>query len=65
MAVKTLLGWYREGVDVDSRLAALSTYLGHLNPASGYGDWAGAVPLIAALRRGVDHPAVLPQHAAA
>jgi integrase len=36
MAVKTLLGWYREGVDVHSRLPALSTYLGHLNPAYTY-----------------------------
>jgi integrase/recombinase XerD len=27
-AVTTLLGWYREGVDVQARLPALSTYLG-------------------------------------
>jgi integrase/recombinase XerD len=35
-AVRTLLGWYREGVDVQARLPALSTYLGHLNPAYTY-----------------------------
>jgi integrase len=28
-AVQTLLGWYRAGEDVDRRLPALSTYLGH------------------------------------
>ena len=28
-AVRTLLGWYRDGVDVQSRLPLLSTYMGH------------------------------------
>src|SRR5438046_2045452 len=28
-AIRTLLGWYREGTDVEKRLPALSTYLGH------------------------------------
>ena len=28
-AIRTLLGWYREGADVETRLPALSTYLGH------------------------------------
>jgi integrase/recombinase XerD len=35
-AVTTLLGWYRSGVDVQSRLPLLSTYLGHVDPASTY-----------------------------
>lgn len=35
-AVSTLLEWYRAGVDVQSRLAVLSTWLGHANPASTY-----------------------------
>ena len=47
MAVKTLLGWYREGVDVHSRLPALSTYLGHLNPASTYYYLSAAPELLA------------------
>jgi integrase/recombinase XerD len=47
MAVKTLLGWYREGVDVGSRLPALSTYLGHLNPAYTYYYLAAAPELLA------------------
>jgi len=29
LAVKTLIGWYRRGVDVEARLPVLSTYLGH------------------------------------
>lgn len=28
-AVKTLLGWYREGIDVEQQFPVLSTYLGH------------------------------------
>lgn len=33
-AVATLLDWYREGVDVAARLPVLSTFLGHVAPAS-------------------------------
>lgn len=33
-AVATLLGWYRDGVDVHARLPVLSTFLGHVAPAS-------------------------------
>ena len=35
-AVNTLLGWYRDGVDVQQRLPLLSTYLGHVDPNSTY-----------------------------
>ncbi len=35
-AVRTLLDAYRAGVDVGARLASLSTYLGHLEPAMTY-----------------------------
>jgi hypothetical protein len=28
-AIQTLLSWYREGTDVEKKLPALSTYLGH------------------------------------
>jgi site-specific recombinase XerD len=35
-AVRTLIRWYREGADVESRIALLSTYLGHVNPSSTY-----------------------------
>ncbi len=33
-AVATLLDWYRDGVDVHARLPVLSTFLGHVAPAS-------------------------------
>jgi integrase/recombinase XerD len=46
-AVRTLLGWYREGVDVQARLPALSTYLGHLNPAYTYYYLSAAPELLA------------------
>lgn len=35
-AITTLVRWYREGIDVQPRLPALSTYLGHVNPADTY-----------------------------
>jgi len=35
-AVMTLRDWYRAGVDVEHRLPALSTYLGHVNPSTTY-----------------------------
>lgn len=35
-AVRTLIDWYRAGIDIDSRMSVLSTYLGHVNPAGTY-----------------------------
>ena len=35
-AVRTLLGWYQQGCDVQQRLPLLSTWLGHVDPASTY-----------------------------
>ena len=35
-AVKTLLRWYKEGLNVESRLPLLSTYLGHVSPTNTY-----------------------------
>jgi integrase len=34
-AVATLLGWYRDDVDVDARLPLLSAYMGHVSPTKG------------------------------
>ncbi|MDN5896960.1 MAG: tyrosine-type recombinase/integrase [Nocardioides sp.] len=42
-AVNTLLGWYRDGVDVAARMPVLSTYLGHTDPANTYW-YLSAVP---------------------
>ncbi|MGH3826231.1 MAG: tyrosine-type recombinase/integrase [Pseudonocardiaceae bacterium] len=35
-AVNTLLDAHRAGIDVDARIAALATYLGHVSPSSTY-----------------------------
>ncbi|GAA2046841.1 tyrosine-type recombinase/integrase [Yaniella flava] len=42
-SVKTLLGWYRNGEDVAAMMPALSTYLGHNDPANTYW-YLSAVP---------------------
>jgi len=36
LVVNTVIGWQRDGLDVGSQLAVLSTYLGHVNPAGTY-----------------------------
>ncbi len=48
MAVNTLLGWYRDGVDVQARMPLLSTLLGHTKPANTYW-YLSAVPELLAL----------------
>jgi integrase len=35
-AVHTLLDWQQAGEDIDRRMPLLSTYLGHVDPASTY-----------------------------
>jgi integrase/recombinase XerD len=42
-AVRTLLGWYRAGVDVEAHMPLLSTFLGHSNPENTYW-YLSAVP---------------------
>ncbi len=50
-AVKTLLGWYQDGQDVQARMPALSTYLGHAGPAATYW-YLSATPELLALAAG-------------
>jgi hypothetical protein len=38
-----VIGWYREGLDVQRQLPLLSTYMGHTGPASTYW-YLSAVP---------------------
>jgi len=45
-AVNTLLTWYRDGGDVASRMPLLSTYLGHVDPASTYWYLTGVPELL-------------------
>jgi integrase/recombinase XerD len=49
--VSTLLDWYRDGGDVQSRLPVLSTWLGHIDPKSTYW-YLSAVPELLALAAG-------------
>jgi integrase/recombinase XerD len=46
-AVSTLLDWYRDGFDVQARLPLLSTWLGHVNPASTFWYLHAAPELLA------------------
>jgi integrase len=46
-AVKTLLGWYRDGADVAPRMPLLSTYLGHVDPAATFWYLSAAPELLA------------------
>ncbi len=46
-AVRTLLDAYRSGEDVQSQVALLSTYMGHVNPASTYWYLQAAPELLA------------------
>lgn len=45
-AVRTLLGWYRDDVDVQARLPLLSTYLGHVHPKDTYWYLSAAPELL-------------------
>ncbi len=46
-AVRTLLEWHRDGVDVQARLPLLSTYMGHVDPASTFWYLSAAPELLA------------------
>ena len=46
-AVKTLLGWYRDGDDVAARMPLLSTYMGHVDPAATFWYLSAAPELLA------------------
>jgi integrase len=45
-AVQTLVAWYRAGEDVEVRLPALSTYLGHVHPSCTYWYLTATPPLL-------------------
>jgi integrase len=46
-AVRVLLGWYRADQDVQAKIPALSTYLGHREPSSTYWYLSAAPELLA------------------
>lgn len=45
--LRTLLGWYRDDVDVEAQLPLLSTFLGHVHPSDTYWYMQGAPELLA------------------
>lgn len=53
-AVRTLLGWYRDGADVGARMPLLSTYLGHVHPANTYWYLSAAPELLALVAARLD-----------
>lgn len=56
-AVRTLLGWYRAGEDVQAMLPRLSTYLGHVEPSSTYWYLSAAPELMAIAAERLDRRA--------
>lgn len=55
LVVNTLIGWQRDGVDVAGRLPVLSTYLGHVSPASTYWYLSAVPELMQLAAAGLDH----------
>ena len=49
-AVHTLIGWYQAGENVDAKLPLLSTFLGHVDPASTYWYLQASPELLAVVR---------------
>lgn len=54
-AIQTLIDWQRSGADVGARMAALSTYLGHVNPAGTYWYLSAAPELMELAAARLDH----------
>jgi integrase len=53
-AIKALLSWYRRGLEVEPRMARLSTYLGHVSPASTYWYLTATPELMALIAQRVE-----------
>jgi integrase/recombinase XerD len=54
-AVRTLVGWYRDGHDIEARLPWLSTYLGHREPRYTYHYLSAAPELLGHAARLLEH----------
>lgn len=59
-AVNAVIGWHRDGENVDARLPALSTYLGHRDPRSTYRNLSAAPELLALAARRIEPGTVEP-----
>lgn len=58
--MNTLIRWHRAGENVDARLPALSTYLGHRDPRSTYWYLSAALELLALAARRIEPEVVEP-----
>lgn len=54
MVVNTLIDWQRDGTDIAARLPVLSTYLGHVSPASTYWYFSAVPELMQLAAAGLD-----------
>jgi integrase len=54
-AVRTLLGWYRSGAEIQPQLPLLSTYLGHVHPKDTYWYLTAAPELLALAADRLEH----------
>lgn len=53
-AVRCVIGWYRDGLDVERRLPLLSTYLGHVSPSTTYWYLTGVPELLELVSQRLD-----------
>jgi integrase len=53
-AIATLTGWHNDGIEIGPRLPLLSSYLGHVNPASTYWYLSATPELLTAAARRLD-----------
>jgi integrase len=54
-AVRTLLDWYRAGLDVEAQMPRLSTYLGHVEPRNTYWYLSATPELLALAGQPLEH----------
>ena len=54
-AVRTLLGWYRDGGDVQARMPLLSAYMGHVDPAATFWYLSAAPELLGLAADRLEH----------
>jgi len=54
-AVRAFISWCRSGIDVETQMAALSTYLGHVNPSDTYWYLSASPELIELVAERLGH----------
>lgn len=54
--MRTVLGWYQSGVDVEQRMLTLATYLGHGHVSDTFWYLSGVPELLALAAARLDEP---------